>query len=283
MRKTSFIIAVLAATLAASVARAETFSTSALKPSPVPADGVISGGYPQGGAETTYYFAADLKAGDLATQIAFMSRPGPDKSLEIALTDPAGKRAGSHYIMSSVDANQEQARVLPIDASGRYIIRVITKGPETATFRIELGGSALVNAQKPAAADAPFSRSFLKPSAMPADSVIAGQFPPSENGVITYYYVSANLKAGKLLSQLSFAGRRNTDRMVDRMVEFTILNNKGRSVGGYYIMSGLEANQEATKAIPIDATGAYVLRISTKGPEGTNFKLELGGDAVASR
>ena len=94
---------------------------------------------------------------------------------------------------------------------------------------------------------------------------------------------SANLKAGKLLSQLSFAGRKNTDWTVDRMAEFTVFNAKGRSVGGYYIMSALDANQEATKAVPIDATGTYVLRIGVKGPENTNFKLELGGDAIAAR
>jgi hypothetical protein len=67
------------------------------------------------------------------------------------------------------------------------------------------------------------------------------------------------------------------------MVEFTVLNAKGRAVGGYYIMSGIEANQEATKAVPIDATGAYVLRVSVKGAESTSYKLELGGDALAAR
>jgi hypothetical protein len=80
-----------------------------------------------------------------------------------------------------------------------------------------------------------------------------------------------------LLSQLSFAGRKN----IDKMVEFTVLDTKGRSVGGYYIMGGLDANQEATKAIPIDSTG--VLRVSVKGPESTSFRLELGGDAMAAR
>jgi hypothetical protein len=54
------------------------------------------------------------------------------------------------------------------------------------------------------------------------------------------------------LSQLSFAGRKN----VPKMVEFTVLNAKGRQVGSYYIMGELDANQEATKAIPIDAAGA---------------------------
>ena len=34
---------------------------------------------------------------------------------------------------------------------------------------------------------------------------------------------------------------------------------------------------------PIDSTGAYVLRVSVKGPESTSFRLELGGDAMAAR
>jgi uncharacterized protein YfaS (alpha-2-macroglobulin family) len=87
------------------------------------------------------------------------------------------------------------------------------------------------------------------------------------------------MKAGQLLSQLSFAGRKN----VPKMVEFTVLNAKGREVGSYYIMGELDANQEATKTIPIDATGAYVLRLSLKGAENTSFKVELGGDAIAAK
>ena len=283
MRKASYVATILAAVLSAAAAYADTFSTSALNPSQVPANGVIAGSFPPGGAETTFYFAADLKAGDLATQISFMGRPGRDKSLEIALVDPSGKRVGSHYILGSLDVNQEQARVLPIDATGRHMIRVTTKGPQTTEFRIELGGTALANVQKTVNTDTPFSRTFLAPTPVPADGLIAGKFPMSEDGVTTYYYFSANLKAGKLLSQLSFAGRKNTDWTVDRMAEFTIFNAKGRSVGGYYIMSALDANQEATKAVPIDATGTYVLRIGVKGPENTNFKLELGGDAIAAR
>ena len=279
MRKPSLIAAIVGGFLTTSAARAETFSTSALNPSPVPANGVISGSYPQGGTETTYYFATDLKAGDLATQISFMGRPGRDKSLEITLVDPAGKRAGSYYVMGSLDANQEQARLLPVDSTGRHVIRVTTKGPETTTFRIELGGTALANAPKAVTADKPFSRTFLAPTPVPADGIIAGKFPMSEDAVTTHYYFGTTLKAGRLLSQLSFAGRKN----IDKMVEFTVLDTKGRSVGGYYIMGGLDANQEATKAIAIDSTGAYVLGASVKGPENTGFRLELGGDAMAAR
>ena len=40
---------------------------------------------------------------------------------------------------------------------------------------------------------------------------------------------------------------------------------------------------EATKAIAIDNSGRYVLRLSMSGAENTAFKLEVGGDAVASK
>ena len=110
--------------------------------------------------------------------------------------------------MSGLDANQEQARVLPIDMSGRHVLKVTTRGPETTAFRIELGGSALPGMLKSAAADRAFSRTFPRagPPA-PADGVIAGRFPASGDGVNTYYYFAANLKAGLALSSPSFLSR----------------------------------------------------------------------------
>ena len=285
MRK-SCLVAALVGVLLASTARADTLSTSALEPTPVPAHGVIAGSYPPGGKETTYYLAVDLKAGALATQISFMGRPGRDKSLEIVLVDPSGRKAGSHFISGSIGANGEQARVLPIDASGRHVLRVITKGPETTTFRIELGGSALVKpegVQSAAAIDAPFSRSFLAPTPIPAGGIVAGRFPASADGVTTHYYLGTTLRAGNLATQLSFAGRKITDRMVDKKVELAVLNGKGREVAGYFIASGLDANQETVRALPIDNSGPYVLRVSLTGPETTTFKLQIGGDALAAR
>ena len=290
LRKASFVAAIIAGSVltsaavlsASSAAWAQTYSTSALTPSPLPADGVISGSYPQGGTEVTYYFAADLKAGELATQISFMGRRGLNKSLEITLVDPAGKRADGYYIMGSIDANQEQARLLPIDTTGRHVIRVTAKGPETTTFRIELGGTALGMAQK-ASTGSTFSRSFLALTPVPADGVIAGRFPSNEGGVTTYYYFSANLKPGKLNTQLSFAGRELTQWTIDKMAEFTVLNARGREVGSFNIMTSTEANQQAARAIQIDNTGTYVLRIALRAPESTTFRVEVGGDALAPR
>src|SRR5882762_10312184 len=84
-------------------ARAEGFSTSAVSPTPVASSGLITGNFPASDAETSYYFAIDLKAGELATQIAFLGRPGRDKSFEFELKDPRGKRVSSYYIMEGLN------------------------------------------------------------------------------------------------------------------------------------------------------------------------------------
>src|ERR1700682_4144099 len=115
-RHTALAIGIIAIS---SGARAEGFSTSAISPTPVASTGLITESYPASDAETSYYFAVDLTAGDLASQISFLGRPGRDKSLEFDLKDPKGKRVSSYYIMGGLDANQEATRVFPVDSSGR--------------------------------------------------------------------------------------------------------------------------------------------------------------------
>ena len=41
----------------------------------------------------------------------------------------------------------------------------------------------------------------------------------------------------------------------------------------------IDANNEKTRAFPIDSSGRYVLRIGVSGVEGTQYKVELGGSA----
>jgi hypothetical protein len=197
----------VAGMLFASLAQAQEFSTSALNPTPVPATGVITGAYPAG-TEATYYFVVDLKAGELASQISFMGRPNRDKKLEFDLLNSSGRAVGSHFVMGTLDANGEQVRNLPIDAKGRYTIRLKLTGPETTTFRVELGGSALADRKQAAAGGAAYSVSYVTPSALPKDGAISGTFPGGDKQY-TWYYFAADLKAGDLLSQISFAGRAN--------------------------------------------------------------------------
>jgi hypothetical protein len=260
----------------ASAARAEGFSTSAINPTPIAATGLVTGNYPVGETETSYYLAVDLKAGELATQMSLVGRPGRDKSLALDLEDPKGKLVGYYSVMAGIDANQEATRVFPIDSSGRYLVILKLNGPETTSFRLDLGGSAFTQRQAAAPAASALSSSYLAPTPLPKDGVIAGTFPGGERQK-TYYYVAADLKPGDLLTQLSFAGRANAPKML----ELELLDSKGR-VGpnsGTYIMGELDAKAEKTRTFAVDSAGRYVIRIAVSGAEGTSFKVELGGSA----
>jgi hypothetical protein len=271
-RQAAFAIGIIAA---ASVARAETPSTSAINPTSVAPGGVIAGSYPAGETETSYYFAVDLKPGDLATQMSFLGRATRDKFLELDLKDPKGKMVGYYSIMSGLDANQEATRVFPVDSSGKYIVVLKMKGPETTSFQVALGGTAYP--MTPAAAPvAQFSRSYLAPAPLPKDGMIAGAFPGGEK-VTTYYYFAADLKPGDLLTQISFAGRTNAPKML----QLELLDGKGRSGrdSSTYIIGELDAKNERSRAFPIDSTGRYILRVGVAGAEGTKFRVEIGGSA----
>jgi hypothetical protein len=272
-RQTALAVCLIAV---GSAARAEGFSTSAISPSPIAASGLIAGSYPASDAETSYYFTIDLAAGDLATQISFLGRPGRDKSLEFDLKDPKGKLVSYYSIMSGLDANQEATRVFPVDSSGRYQIVLKTKGPETTSFQIELGGSAFPGRQAGTAEARAFSRSYLAPTALPKGGVITGTTPGGEKKT-TYYYFATDLKAGDLLTQISFAGRPNAPKML----ELALLESNGRAGANssYYIMGELSAHEEKTRAFPVDSSGRYVVRVGVSGVEGTQFKIELGGSA----
>jgi len=150
-----------------------------------------------------------------------------------------------------------------------------TKGPETTSFKLALGGSALPNQQAPAV-EGPFSRSYLAPAPLPTNGVIAGTAPGGDK-VVTHYYFAADLKSGDLMSQISFKGRANAPKQL----ELSVLDGNGRlnPNASYYIMEGLAANGEKTRTFKIDSTGRYIVRVSVSGVEGTQFKVELGGSA----
>jgi len=254
-------------------AHAASFSTSAANPTAVPANGVIEGNYPAGQSDTNYYFAVDLKAGQLASQIS-LHGGAQYKSLDFNLLDGSGRRIDAYYITAGANDNNEATRVFPIDASGKYLVRLTAKGPETTSFRVALGGSALpVSAPVAASASEP-SRSFLAPTAVGRDGVIAGAFPGGDG--YAYYYFVADLKAGSLLTQMSLSGRDGAMKWIS----LALLDEKGR-VAHSYFMSRVEANADATKSFPVDRTGRYVLRLTVQGSETTKYRVELGGNALA--
>jgi hypothetical protein len=178
--------------------------------------------------------------------------------------------------MNGLDANDEATRVFPVDASGRYLIVLKLRGPETTSFRIEVGGSAFPTREAPAPTVSGFSQSYLAPTPLPKEGVIAGSFPGGEKRK-TYYYFAADLKPGDLMTQISFAGRTNAPKML----EFGLLKADGR-VGvnsNYSIMGESDAKTERSRAFPIDGTGRYIVRVGVSGAEGTAFKVEFGGSA----
>jgi hypothetical protein len=257
----------------ATEAHAASFSTSAANPTAVPANGVIDGNYPAGQSDTNYYFAVDLKAGRLASQISL--RGGAQyKSLDFTLLDGSGRRIDAYYITAGANDNNEATRVFPIDASGKYLVRLTGKGPETTAFRVALGGSALpVSAPAADSASEP-SRSFLAPTPVGRDGVIAGAFPGDDG--YAYYYFVADLKAGNLLTQMSVSGRDGAMKWIS----LALLDEKGRAEHSYF-MSRVEANADATKSFPVDRSGRYVLRLTVQGAETTKYRIELGGNALA--
>lgn len=118
---------------------AEGFSTSVMRPSPFPQNGVISATFPSG--ETHYYFAIEAQPGELMTQLTAAGRAGSEKQLQLELLDASARARDSVWVHGS-SASEQTVRAFPVDAAGRQVLRVTVNGPESARFCIELGGKA---------------------------------------------------------------------------------------------------------------------------------------------
>jgi hypothetical protein len=124
------------------------FSRSVFLPTPVDAQGVISGPLPGTEATTVYYFAVNTQAGELLTQISYKGRDRADKELTLNLLDENARVAEWYWIHGS-DAQDEATRSFSVDTAGRKLLRVEVAGPATGTFRVELGGSAFAGDASP--------------------------------------------------------------------------------------------------------------------------------------
>jgi outer membrane protein OmpA-like peptidoglycan-associated protein len=173
-RRLPFIAALLlAGTAGAGIARAD-YSTSIMRPTPVdPATGQIAGSLPGGDGSRSFYLATDLSVGELTAQLAVSGRPGTAKALTIELLDGEARVAQTAYVTEERDARTEKTRALPVDNSGRHILRVTVKGPESGRYCVQLGGSAL-----PSATPAPCP-GFEAPQPAPAPQPQPVKAPPA--------------------------------------------------------------------------------------------------------
>ena len=266
----------LSGVLAMPHASAAEFSTNATNPTPLPANGVIEASYPASTGETAYYFSADLKAGTLASQ-AWVKGTDAPKHLWLAVLDQSGGKIAGYDVDSGFSDDGDNTRNLAINHSGRYTIRITTKGPELATFRAEFGGTAFAG-HKPASTTGGYSSSFLDPRQLPADGTITGTFPAKKT--TTSYYFDADLKAGVLMTQLSMAARKELGGT--KWMKLEILGPDGDRLDSTQLERTFAANSEGTHNFAINHSGHYVMRVSIRGTEGTKYKLELGGDALSA-
>ena len=271
--------AVLLVLLSTSSVYSQVFSTSALNPTPIDSSGVITGSFPVGGGSAAYYFSVDLQKGDLVTEISLSGRANVDKKLEFTLLDADQHVDNSYYIYAGLDSNQDEARHFSIDTSGHYLVKIRLDGPESTSFRVQLGGSSIPSQTSHPDVAQTLSTSALFPAVIPPSGVIEGRFPGGGDNHNTYYYFSVDLKAGSLITQIKISGRSN----VTKELELALLDSNMRSIGSYYILAGLDENAEQTKSFAIDSTGRYFIRLTLKGRENTNFKVEVGGSAFPAK
>ena len=136
--------------------QAAEFSTSVRTPTPLGPEGSIGGSFPRSEGRTAYYFFADLRKGELLTQIFFNGQLGKEKRVEFALLDENASLLSAFWIQG-IETQRDAIRSFPVERTGRQLLRVTVSGPETDRFRLEFGGSALLAQPSPTAAAPPAS------------------------------------------------------------------------------------------------------------------------------
>jgi outer membrane protein OmpA-like peptidoglycan-associated protein len=145
---------------------------------------MVAGKLP-GAGSASYYFAVDLRPGDLMTQLQVTGRPNGERRLTLQLLDAEAKVAASTFVRAGFGAKDEGTKSFAIDSSGRHVIRLTVEGEETGTFCVLMGGTALPSAKAtgcPATAPA-----ILPPpartAAAPVPVVAPAPAPPAPKAV----------------------------------------------------------------------------------------------------
>lgn len=122
--------------------QASEFSTSVRTPTPISSEGKIGGSFPGSKGRIAYYFFANLRKGELLTQIFFNGQLGQEKRVELALLDEKANLISAYWIQG-IERQRDAVRSFPIEKACRQLLRVTVAGSETDEFRLEFGGSAL--------------------------------------------------------------------------------------------------------------------------------------------
>jgi outer membrane protein OmpA-like peptidoglycan-associated protein len=121
------------------------------------------------------------------------------------------------------------------------------------------------------------STSVMRPTPLdPASGLISGRLPGGQGS--TSWYVSVDLQPGDLVTQLQISGTPNTGKRLD----LELLDAAARVTDSVYVMAGLDAKADVTKAFPIDRAGRYVIRLIAEGKESGTFCMLIGGTALPS-
>jgi hypothetical protein len=130
-----------------------------MKPTPLASEGIIGGVFPQDGGKTVYYFSVDAQKGELLTQLSFKGSVGGEKRVELAFLDGNASLMTAYWIQG-VEARRDAARSFSIREPSRQLLRVTVSGPATDEFRLEFGGSALLQPSSPNATASGASANF---------------------------------------------------------------------------------------------------------------------------
>jgi outer membrane protein OmpA-like peptidoglycan-associated protein len=127
------------------------------------------------------------------------------------------------------------------------------------------------------AAAGELSTSILHPTPLdPATGLIVGKLPGGSGQAS--YYISADLSAGDLMTQLRITGRAGGERRLT----FQLLAADAKVQDSTFVRAGFGTLDEGTSSFAIDNSGRRVIRLIVEGEENGRFCVLMGGTALPS-
>jgi outer membrane protein OmpA-like peptidoglycan-associated protein len=119
------------------------------------------------------------------------------------------------------------------------------------------------------------STSILRPTPLdPMTGLISGKLPGGSGQAS--YYVSADLSAGDLMTQLRITGRAGGERRLT----FQLLGADAKVRDSAFVRAGFGTLDEGTSNFAIDNSGRHVIRLVVEGEENGSFCVLMGGTAL---